>query len=896
MEQIVTWPGWETVRLIGRGSFGAVYEIQRTLFGEVEKAALKVVTIPQNASDIEELRSDGFDEESITDSFKNHLKSIVSEYTLMRKMNGCTNIVNCDDVRYVQHEDGIGWDIYIKMELLTPLAKTLPDEISEDTVIKIATDLCSALELCEKFGIIHRDIKPQNIFVSDNGDYKLGDFGIAKTAEKTMSGTKIGTYKYMAPEVYNNRPYGSAADLYSLGLVLYWLLNERRMPFLPLPPAKLSAGMDEAARARRLAGEPIPAPKNGSEGLKQIILKACAYDPKERYPDAKKMKEALNKLRTAVPEEQEEQEEQDEDATVVNYRSSAKGCARTDMPGGSVPATEVEKPVQPSPDLGSVPEAKPSSTSQKRKNITEPKSKDSGAAVSPPPQKRKKHKPVKILPIACLVTLIMILSLVTVGWFNCWFGHQWSEATCTSPQICQRCGTQSDKIAEHQWSEATCTSPPTCQICGAQDGEVLGHQWSEATCISPQTCQRCGAQKGEASGHQWSEATCTSPQTCQVCGTQRGEVLEHQWTGATCSSPQTCQVCGAQNGEILGHQWSEATCTTAQICQRCGAQNGEALGHQWNKATCAAAQTCQRCGAQEGTALAHRWSEATCTTAQTCQLCGATMGKPLPHSWADANQNSTYCKVCGIKKNKMMPSENLGYMSLDKRKDAFLWGQSTFRRSDVTSIVFSGAIDKAPASAWDVSASRDKSVLAWLDKGRLTIASDGIIGAHPNSSWLFAEFRNVTSIDFSDRFDTSTVSNMNAMFSGCSAVRELDLSAFRTSKVSDMGGMFNNCNELVSVDVSSFDTSNVRHMQWMFGQNSKLKSLDISNFDTSRVMEDGFIFYYCSQLSSVTLPKNMSRIGASAFEGCANLKEVTISRSCAVQDGTFPKGCTVKYY
>lgn len=189
-----------------------------------------------------------------------------------------------------------------------------------------------------------------------------------------------------------------------------------------------------------------------------------------------------------------------------------------------------------------------------------------------------------------------------------------------------------------------------------------------------------------------------------------------------------------------------------------------------------------------------------------------------------------------------------------------------------------------------------KSVLAWLDKGRLTIASDGIIGAHPNSSWLFAEFRNVTSIDFSDRFDTSTVSNMNAMFSGCSAVRELDLSAFRTSKVSDMGGMFNNCNELVSVDVSSFDTSNVRHMQWMFGQNSKLKSLDISNFDTSRVMEDGFICYYCSQLSSVTLPKNMSRIGVSAFEGCANLKEVTINRSCAVQDGTFPEGCTVKYY
>ena len=306
MEHTVTWPGWETVRLIGRGSFGAVYEIQRSLFGEVEKAALKVITIPQNASDIEELRSDGFDEESITDTFKNHLKSIVSEYSLMRKMNGSANIVNCDDVRYVQHEDGIGWDIYIKMELLTPLTKALPDAIPEEIVIKIATDLCAALELCERFDIVHRDIKPQNIFVSDIGDYKLGDFGIAKTVEKTMGGTKIGTYKYMAPEVYNNQPYGSAADIYSLGLVLYWMLNERRMPFLPLPPAKLSAGMDEEARNRRLSGEPLPAPKNGSDALKHFVLKACAYEPKERYTNARQMREALNHLSVSSEEPEEE--------------------------------------------------------------------------------------------------------------------------------------------------------------------------------------------------------------------------------------------------------------------------------------------------------------------------------------------------------------------------------------------------------------------------------------------------------------------------------------------------------------------------------------------------------------------------------------------------------------
>lgn len=294
--QNIQWPGWETVDLIGRGSFGAVYEIRRNVLGNIEKAALKVISIPQNASDVEEMYNDGYDRESITSTFQAHLKSIVAEYALMRKMNGSSNIVNCDDVRYVQHDDGIGWDIFIKMELLTPLAKALPARISEDVVIELARDMCAALTLCQKHGIVHRDIKPQNIFLSDNGDYKLGDFGVAKTVEKTSGGTKIGTYKYMAPEVYNNQPYGVSADIYSLGLVLYWMLNERRMPFLPLPPEKLHAGMDESARNRRLAGEDFPPPAHGSAMLKRIVMKACAFDPAVRYHSAQEMLSDLDML------------------------------------------------------------------------------------------------------------------------------------------------------------------------------------------------------------------------------------------------------------------------------------------------------------------------------------------------------------------------------------------------------------------------------------------------------------------------------------------------------------------------------------------------------------------------------------------------------------------------
>ena len=257
----VQWPGWSVVRLIGRGGFGAVYEIQRDVLGETERAALKVITIPENSADIEDLRVEGYDNESITMRFQSYLADIVKEYSTMAKMKGHPNVVYCDDVKYVQHDDGIGWDIYIKMELLTPIMKCLDRVESESAIIDLGIAMCNALALCKERNIVHRDIKPQNIFISQDGTFKLGDFGIAKTAERTTSGTKIGTYKYMAPEVYNNRPYGPAADQYSLGLVMYWLLNDRRTPF---SPKKATASEEDMARKRRFDGEQIPAPAASS--------------------------------------------------------------------------------------------------------------------------------------------------------------------------------------------------------------------------------------------------------------------------------------------------------------------------------------------------------------------------------------------------------------------------------------------------------------------------------------------------------------------------------------------------------------------------------------------------------------------------------------------------------
>lgn len=289
------WPGWKTIRVIGRGGFGEVYEVERDIAG-LEKAAVKRVSIPQNNGEIEELYANGYDDISLKRHFNGYLQEILKEYRMMVELKGSANIVICDDVRYEQRADGIGWDIYIRMELLTPLLKVLNQVDTEEQIIKLGCDICNALVLCKSQNIVHRDIKPQNIFVSKNGNYKLGDFGIAKTMEKTSGATKIGTYEYMAPEVYRGQPYGSTADIYSLGMVLYWLLNERRSPFNALPPQIPTSMEREKARERRFSGEQIPNPAHGSEELKRIVLKACAFAPRERYASAKEMLDDLEGL------------------------------------------------------------------------------------------------------------------------------------------------------------------------------------------------------------------------------------------------------------------------------------------------------------------------------------------------------------------------------------------------------------------------------------------------------------------------------------------------------------------------------------------------------------------------------------------------------------------------
>lgn len=290
------WPEWEIVKYLGGGAYGKVYEIERNNSGIREKAAVKIVSRPKEESELEADYQNGYDRESIAVKYTEILQEYINEYKLMKELQGQSNIVSCDDFALEKNPNGIGGKIYIRMELLTPLQKVTKERLlSEKEVIKLGKDICKALILCESRNIIHRDIKPDNIMISKFGDYKLGDFGVSKVMSHTTGATMTGTEGYMAPEVLHIEKYGKEVDIYSLGIVMYCLLNNRRMPFIGADEKVTLVNANQAAM-RRYHGEKIPAPKNGSDELKKIVLKACEYKPKDRYLTAQEMYDALEKL------------------------------------------------------------------------------------------------------------------------------------------------------------------------------------------------------------------------------------------------------------------------------------------------------------------------------------------------------------------------------------------------------------------------------------------------------------------------------------------------------------------------------------------------------------------------------------------------------------------------
>ena len=298
---VSVWPEWELIEKIGEGSFGKVYKAKRTERGRSFYSAIKIISIPASKGELDSVRSEMNNEQSTREYFRNLVEDCIQEIYTMEHFCGNSHVVSFEDFKVVEYLDEIGWGISLRMEYLTSFMDYCTGkELTEKEVIKLGCDLAMALIYCRKLNIIHRDVKPENIFVSRFGDFKLGDFGIAREQAHTMSNmSKKGTYSYMAPEIYKGEKYDSSIDIYSLGIVLYKLMNQNRLPFLSLDKQLITYRDKETALARRMAGEKMPVPVNASAAFSHIILKACAYEPGKRYRKPEDMLRDLEKLRLA---------------------------------------------------------------------------------------------------------------------------------------------------------------------------------------------------------------------------------------------------------------------------------------------------------------------------------------------------------------------------------------------------------------------------------------------------------------------------------------------------------------------------------------------------------------------------------------------------------------------
>ena len=194
--------------------------------------------------------------------------------------------------------DGENGEQYIVMELVAgrDLSAILADRgsLSVEDSVRIAIGVASALEVAHRKGIVHRDVKPGNILITDAGDVKVTDFGIARAvseASMTVTGTTLGSVHYFSPEQARGDEVTGASDVYALGIVLYQLLTGRRPFEADTAAAVALKRLNEDPPAPTAIGRPQP------PGLEAIVMRALAREPADRFPDAGAMAEALRAWR-----------------------------------------------------------------------------------------------------------------------------------------------------------------------------------------------------------------------------------------------------------------------------------------------------------------------------------------------------------------------------------------------------------------------------------------------------------------------------------------------------------------------------------------------------------------------------------------------------------------------
>ncbi len=189
---------------------------------------------------------------------------------------------------------------YMTMEYIS--GGTLKDHfrgpLDPSTVTRLGLQVTDALGFAHEHGVIHRDVKPHNILLTEMGEAKVADFGIARAATVTttsQSSPLMGTAGYMSPEQAKGESVGPASDLYSLGVVLYEALTGE-LPYNAEDPVALAMKhVNEPPRSPREAKPEVP------KDLDALTLKLLAKRPGDRYPNASALAEDLERVRYGLP-------------------------------------------------------------------------------------------------------------------------------------------------------------------------------------------------------------------------------------------------------------------------------------------------------------------------------------------------------------------------------------------------------------------------------------------------------------------------------------------------------------------------------------------------------------------------------------------------------------------
>jgi tetratricopeptide (TPR) repeat protein len=252
---------YQIIEELGRGGMGIVYKAKDLMLNDY--VALKLL-LPQLTTDVEVM--DRFKREVLAARKVSH-PNVVKVYDIGEK----------DDITFISMEYLVGIDLKKKLRGSGALVM--------EEAVNIITQICSGLEAAHEMGVIHRDIKPQNILITKNNQVKLMDFGIARAGDltgMTTAGTLVGTPEYMSPEQADpKKVVDNRTDIYSLGIVMYEMFCGR-VPFRADTPIETVI--------KHLMEEPEPlrfANPKVSPAIDYIVMKTVQKDPDKRYQKAK---------------------------------------------------------------------------------------------------------------------------------------------------------------------------------------------------------------------------------------------------------------------------------------------------------------------------------------------------------------------------------------------------------------------------------------------------------------------------------------------------------------------------------------------------------------------------------------------------------------------------------